>query len=457
MKSGTVEQPEGLKSLHLLLENFKNIEKKEIEIGGRSLFFMGKNNSGKSTLIQAMMSSMDAKLLPTEPIKKGEEHARISHKIGGYIGGEYKEYVIDIYFNQSNNKGRLKVTNEKGEVQKSPATLVKSIIGNVSFDVTKWLNDTKANKLKTIKALTGCEKEIDIINRDIESLKDALKAKKGRADDLEATLKNHEFTKEEIEKYSTTVDMGPIQAEMAAISNKQQQYDGIIAQMNGFKRDVEDAGRKITAAGAEINRLNAEIARLQNSLREQGQIIADQTAVADKANENLRKGEQWLNNTPRPSMDVLNEKMSAAIAHNEKASRLGMLSGQHKEMVSLRVEADKLKGDIAALTDKRSEVIAKSQLSIPGLSFTDDDIFINDLPLEEGQINTAGLFDIGVEVAIAMNPTLKIIFLHDGSLFDKEHLKSIVRRIEERGYMAVVEVVAETNEVEAVFTENFLN
>ena len=447
MKKGNNE---GLKSLHLELENFKNIEKKVIDIGGRSLIFLGKNNSGKSTLIQAMLSPMDTKVLPSEPIKKGEERARISHKIGGIMDGEEKEYTLDLYFTPSTNKGRLVVTNEKGDIQKSPATFVKGLIGNVSFDVTKWLNDEKAKKLKTIKELTGCSEKIDIIEMQIDEKKSAMKFKKQRAEELEATLKNHEFAKGEIEKFSEPIDISPIQQELLNISQKQSQWDGIKNQVAGFEKDVESCIDKINKASVEIDRLKQEINR-QNTL------IQEYTAEADKINSNIQKGKEWMAKFERPSIDEVNSRLSESIVHNEKSSRISSLSNQHKEMITAKVECDNIKIEVDKLLAQRNEIISSSQLPIEGLGFTNDEIYINGLPLEEGQINTATLFKIGVQVAMALNPKLKVIFLHDGSLFDKDGLRDIVSLIEENGYQAVIEMVDyEGGDLEVKFTETEL-
>jgi predicted hydrocarbon binding protein len=129
-------------------------------------------------------------------------------------------------------------------------------------------------------------------------------------------------------------------------------------------------------------------------------------------------------------------------------------SEKQKEMMSLKKKIMDHDADIEKLENKKSEEIKKSQLPVEGLTFTEDNIFINGLPLEAEQINKAALFDIGVEIAMAINPNLKTIFLHDGSLFDKEHLKSVIHKIEERGYQAIVELVSEDNDVVIKFTEN---
>ena len=212
MTQETNSNNEGLKSIYLELENFKNIEKKVVNIGGRSVMFLGKNGTGKSTLIQAMKSPMDAKIRPSEPIKVGEERAKITHKIAGNINGQYKEYTMDLYFTQGDKSGRLVITNEKGETIKSPATMIKTIIGNVSFSITSWMTDKKDKRLETLKKLTGCGKEIDLINDKIKQLKADRKYKKERSEDLEGALKNHGFTQEQINKYSVPVPMEALNA-----------------------------------------------------------------------------------------------------------------------------------------------------------------------------------------------------------------------------------------------------
>lgn len=446
MNQAAAAQQDGLRSIRLELENFKNIDKKIIEIGGRSLIIMGKNNTGKSSIIQAMKAPMDAKVLPTKPVKDGEEKALISHTIAGNIDGVYHEYKMDIHFNSKTQKGRLVVYNEQGEEQKSPATLLKSIIGATSFDITKWMYDSKDKKLKTLKALTGCEVQIDILNRDIDTLKVSLKVKDDRADSLEGALKEHEFKPEEIELYSNAVDITAIQQEMNAIGAKQAAWDKVNSQMAGFQNDVKNCHDKINSAAARINELQQEIKRQQG-------VIEEQTKLADVANGNLAKGNEWLGRNQRPTIDEVNNRLTQAMSHNEKNQRIIMLNTQHKEMIDLRHESQNIKKQIKAKEAEITDVISKSQLPIKNMTFTNDEIYIDGLPFEDEQINTATRFDVCVEVAIALNPRYKTIFLDDASLYDKEHLKSIVGIIESKGYVVIAEVVSEDDTVEARFTE----
>lgn len=448
----TIERqlPEGLRSLKLEVENFKKLQNVIVDIGGRSLMFVGPNESGKSTLIQAMMSPINSKLLPSEPIKKGETHARISHTIGGTIDGQHKEYIMDLYFTPKDNKGRLVIKNENGEVLKQPATLIKSIVGTVSFDVTQWLNDKPENKLKTIKMLTGKGQDIDVISSKIKLEKEALKKAKDRADEVDAILSNHGLSAEEVDRYSNRIDIAPMQEAMSSISGAQQQWDDIKNKVEGFRQSVNNSSVKIQSA-------NAEIFRLQEEIKRQQSIIESEIKSADVANENIAKGETWLNNNPRPSVEAVSAQINEAIAHNEKCNNVAQLQVHQRELLKCRETVEVKKSEITKLESERDSIIKNSQLPIEGLTFDDEMLYLDGLPLETEQINTARLFDVGVEVAMAMNPTLKIIFLHDGSLFDRNHLRAIIKKIEDRGYMAVVEMVAfDGDNLEVKFTEEVL-
>lgn len=444
---------EGLKSQYLELNNFKNIDKKIIDIGGHSIIIMGKNGTGKSTLIQAMKSPMDSKIIPSEPIKKGEESAKIIHRIAGNLQGEYKEYEMTLYFTPGNKSGKLTITNEKGETVKSPATMIKTIIGNVSFDITGWMNDKKDKKLQILKHLTGCGNDIDLCNIEIKDLKAQRKLKNDRATELEGALNNHGMTQSEIALYSNPVDMTALNTEMSSVAEAQASWDAINNKIEGFYKDIPLSQNNITRANSEIARIGHEILRLQNLMADQQNVINSEKTTIDRLEQNCKLGEDWKAANLRPVITDITTRIQDATSHNEKYLRIGTLSTQQQEMIKLKQEVDGYKMTIEAQENKRNNLITKSQLPVPGLSFDDEEIYLDGVPFEDGQQNTARIFDVSVEVAMALNPNLKIIFLDDASLYDKNHLNSIVKKIEERGYMAICEVVSENDEVEVFFTE----
>lgn len=447
---------EGLTFKNIDITNFKNISKTVVEIGGQSILILGKNGAGKSSFIQALMSPLDTKVRPSQPIKEGEERSTISVTLAGVMGGKEKEYILDLYFTPGDQKGRLVITNSEGETVKSPATFIKSLIGNVSFDVTRWLNESKEKKLTTLKQLTGCSDKIDEINLIIKDLKEKKKFKSQRVEEIQAVLKNHGYSPEEVDKYSNPVDLVPIQTEMNEVGKQQQTYDGVVVQVQEFRDMQVKCAGYITKSEAEIDRLGEEIKRLQALQQEEKKAIEGYNADIEKYKTNVEKGEKWIASKVRPSIEAVSEKLNEAIVHNEHFNKIQVHAGQQKEMLAAKTELDGLASKIGVEEKKRSDIVSSSQLPIPGLSFDDEQIYLDSLPLEEGQINTARLWDVGVDIAIALNPGLKTIFLHDGSLFDKEHMKAIIEKIENKGFQAIIEVVKSEGDLEVEFTEKFL-
>jgi len=434
MENNELNSREGLRSLFLEIENFKNIEKQVVEMNGRSMLFIGKNGAGKSSLIQAMQSPLDAKVIPTEPIKKGEEKAKIIHKIGGNIKGQYVEYTLEIYFTPGNKKGRLVVYNENGEKQNAPATILKSLIGNVSFEVTKWMNEPKAKKLELIKNLSGAAKDIDMVNLDITKKKEELKLAKYRAEELEGALNNHEFSKEDIAKYSEPIVVDELQKSLSQVEENQKVWDRV---NNG----VINAENELLMNVKATESLDAEIEKLQHQIKIKEQAKNEIFVKSSQIENKLQQGKEWLAQTPRPESTEIVSKMNEAADHNSKHQRVLMLSGQQKEMINSKQKVEDIKSTVESLEAKRSDLIKKSQLPIEGLTFDDNELYIDGLPVEEGQLNTQRIWDIGVDIAMALNPNYKVIFLGDGSLFDKEHLRTIIKKIEDKDYMAIVEIV----------------
>jgi hypothetical protein len=436
---------DGVKFWGLKLENFKNISHKVIDIGGQSIMVVGKNGSGKSSFIQALCSPMDTKIIPTKPIKKGEERSMIEVTLKGIHGGQPAKYILELYFSPGNEKGRLVVRNDKDEVIKAPATFVKGLIGNVSFDITAWLHESNEKKLRMLKQLTGCEIEIDKINKAITDKKSDKKHKKQRAEELEAVLKNHGYTQEQIDLYSKPIPIEPIQAELSNISKAIADYTDVEGKMKKFKDSITEEEGKIAKRRIEIERLQALI---------KAEEVAIELSFAEitKHKNNLVKGDAWLEKTVKPSSEEISKRLNDATTHNQHHEKVKALGDNKREEMKAKNEVMAIDADIEKLEKQRGDLISKSQLPIKGLSFTEDQIFIEGLPLEEGQQNTASLFDVGVEVAIALNPGLKVIFLHEASLFDPKNLETIIRKIEERGYQVVAEVV-QSGELDIKFTE----
>lgn len=308
----------------------------------------------------------------------------------------------------------------------------------------------RKKKLETIKSISGVGKDVDMINMEINTVKSELSYSKQRSEELTATLNNHGLTQEEIDKYSEPADVTALNKSLEAVSAAQANWDKISLQVSGFKQQRTNLNNSIDVLDKKIADLHRQI---QEASEDKGRLMEELI----KTDNNIAIGDKWFADNARPESKEIMDAMSNATHHNTMHQRIVTLSSQKKEEINMKSKVDELKEKIKNLEKKRGDVISGSQLNIPGLTFTEDGLFIDGLPLEEGQVNTQRLWDIGVDIAIALNPNYKVIFLNDGSLFDKQHLKSIVDKIEEKGYMAIIEVVNfEGGELDVKFTEDVI-
>ena len=438
---------EGLKFTHLEVENFKNIDKKIVEINGQHMLIAGKNGAGKSSLIQALLSPIDSKLQPTQVTKKGEEKASTKVVIAGTLHGEATEYTLETYYTPKNQKGRLVMYNSKGEIVKSPASMLKQMIGNVTFDIFKFLDDTKANKIKVLKELSGVSEIIWKLDQERKTLYDERTFKNKKVDELEVQMNTHGLNQDEIDKYSEQIDTTSIQAEMEAVGKK-------IATYNDIKSRTEGFGRLAVEQDSIIEKAKFRIEELKEMIAQEDKKISDALMEQQQALLQKEKGEMWLQKNPEPSVTEISQRLTEATNHNNEYNRVLQLQERHKELHKTKEESMKLSDQIQAIDEKKDETIKNSKLPIKGLTFTDEEIYFNGLPMEEGQINTAKLIDIGLEISMALNPNLKVVFLHEGSLLDQESLDLIIKKVEKKGYQLIAEIVNNEADVSIEFIES---
>jgi DNA repair exonuclease SbcCD ATPase subunit len=423
---------EGLKIIDLEVENFKNITKKVVHLDGRSLIILGGNGAGKSSLIQSILSPLDSQYLPAQPIKEGEDRARIKLKIGGELFSEHKEYIIDMYFTEANQTGRLVVTNHLGETVKAGRTLIKSILGTIGFDIFAFLRSTPAKQVAILKELAGVDfNALDIQRAEAYSKRTYTNT---RIKEEEALLNNSGFTQEQIDLYSKPVDTAELKSEMANISESIENWMRVSGGIKERERTIASFNQHICDAEVKIANMEAEILRLQEDIQlKRTQISTNEEDVA--------KGNAWLLNNPKPSASEIQAKLNSAEAHNEKHQKVNAYAAKATAIVKLKAESEALTTSIEEVDKKKQEMIANSNLPVPGLTFTDTGAYLDGLELSDLQINKSRLMNVGLRIASAMHPNLRVGIIWDASLFDAEQLREIFRFGEENNMQILAEKV----------------
>jgi len=437
---------EGLKILSAEVENFKNINHKVVEFEGRSAIILGKNGSGKSSLIQALTCAIDSNMIPSKAIKEGEETASALVKIGGVLGGEYQEYNIDMYFSEKDQKGKLVVSDKDGGKIPGGKSMVKSIVGNVGFDILEFINLglTKDGKVSVPGVKEQIEVLLQFLPAEIQKKLMELDAEKKAVYDErteinkdiksnEAKLKDAQMDPEEIEKYSDKLDDTEVKKKMSEIGEAISNYDRIKNGVDSKREEKENADAYIESLELELKKKKAD---------------------RDILSEEIAKGNGWLKKNERPSMELLSTELERINTHNETVKKVVEMKEFDKNVKDLTVKSEEKTSRYKQIDVDKLEIFKDNPLPVKGLTFSEDEILYNGLPFNENQHPSSTIIGVGLTVAMAMNPNLKLLIIRDGSLLDQKTLNYILKLIEKKGYQVFIEMVDQSGEKDV--TVNFI-
>jgi DNA repair exonuclease SbcCD ATPase subunit len=440
-----MKKEEGIKVLSLVVENFKNIEKTEVDFAGRSATIIGKNGAGKSSLIQAICSPIDSNYIPAKPVKKGEERGSIELTIGGSLHGEEETYTLGLHFSEKHKKGRITVTNGEGEKVNGGKQFISDIVGNIGFDIQEFIKLGVTSSGSISKP--GTQEQIEILKKlmpkdvlkqmhDLDKeFKDVYEARADVNRDIlhaKSKLEGHEFSQEDLERYNEVVDTEGIVSKMTNIEKELEKYNKVFSTVDSLLDSIPLKQERLALLEEKVEALHAEI-----------------TADIDK----LDKGEVWLANKTKPSIEAMNIELSNANMHNNKVKEVKSLQDSQIAIRLLQESSEANTERLDKIKREKKQIFTSSPLPVKGLTFDEEGIYFKGLPFVEGQHPSSTIISIGAKIGMALNPNLRMLVIKDGSLLDKKTLKWLVTQCEKENYQLFVEMVADNEEVEIEFIE----
>ena len=460
-------EEKGLKFFQAVLENFKNIKACTIAIDGKNLAVIGGNDEGKSSLIQSLKGAASSKFLPEMPIMQGEERAETAVLVKGYdAGGQYVEYHFAFYFSPSNKTGRIVMTDKDGNVQKNMSRKdVDAIFGDISFSITDFLNKSGAKQAQDVKDLTGRAEDLDAIDAKVKALmEDKLHHEKNNKD-KESVLKQHGYDQQQLELYSKPVPLPPIEKKLADLTPAMEKYSKIESGIEKRKSEIENLKTANQKLQENIEERERKIVDLKKQIEDLESINEGTKRAISTSNnqktvweEEVVKVEAWIKNTVKPNVEAVSKELSDAKVHNEHYDIIQKHVLQQKELYAGKEKVATMVQEIEKLRKEKVDIIASSKLPVEGLSYDENGLYLNGLPFNKEQINTATRLAVGEEIQMAKHSNLKCIFIEEGSLYDRESMIKLVKKAEARGYQVIAEFVNFSGgPLEVKWLEDYLN
>lgn len=401
-----------MKIFRLAVENVKKIKAVDISPKGKSLVVEGKNGAGKSSFLDSIAYALGGnRLIPENPIGKNGEEADITvemddgTKVRRWWTGPAKSY--------------LKVTVPGGLTPSSPQAWLDSKIGNLSFDPMKLVLEDREAQIKIMKTVTG----IDTDQIDIESAKlteERTREKKHLAE-LEAQIKQYESLPEAVK----TRPLAEIQAERIKVSRENDQIEMSIK----MRKSVEE---RMLARADEIKKKEEEIKQLQGLIECDQQELASHDALAGLKPKDFSE---------------LDKEMAQAQTQIENEFKLQRRNELSMGIRQQAMKVEKVQIALAALKGKRDEMVKTAKYPVPGLEFQGKKILYNGIEFSE--CSQSEKIRVSMQIAMYMNPEIKIVFIKDGSLLDKASKKAILDIAEKNDFQVWIEQVADSPSGEA--------
>lgn len=392
-----------MKIIKLQAENIKRLKAIEIIPEGPVIKITGKNAAGKTTVLDAIWWALGgSKAIQEEPIRRGEQH--------GMIRLELDDLVITRTFTPGQTY--LRVENKQGAGFKSPQSMLDQLVGKLSFDPLAFSRADAKTQRDLLLQVTGLE----VDGEELQRISGTAIAVDG-ADPLEAinrcyreVFENRTHVNRQLDAAKKILgnmpDVGPVESvSVADLVTRYHEVQSIIRAAEDHNRQEKALWNGVSEAEDHVKALEAELAEARQAL----------VAVRSRA-------EKW-GIREVPDVSVLEAELANAEEKNQQAQAFQARQKQTAQVESLRREADGYSGRLAAITAYKETLVAKAQFPVEGLGFSPNGVTYQGVPFN--QASSAQKLQVSLAMAMALNPTLRVIRIDDASLLDKDHLRII--------------------------------
>lgn len=409
--------------IKLEAENFKRLKAVEITPKGNVVQITGRNGNGKTSVLDAIWAALGGgSSVPPEPIRKGEKRARVTVDLG--------DLIVERRFTEAGST--LVVTGKDGAKISSPQRALDELVGRLTFDPLQFMRLEPKKQAETLRLMVGLDfTALDAERKQVFEARTVVNRKVG---DLEARGKAVVVPPDAPDAEISVADASDaLQAALAAVTERERH----VALIERQRRDADSCLAQIAEYERQIAALQANIGSLRNSY--------DGIMVDLKANE------QSLGSLCPPDVDGAKARLADLDRLNAGARAKLQRRDLAQQYRQAKAEADALTDQLDGIDRQKAEALAAAKFPVPGLSFGEEGVTFNDLPLP--QASGAEQLRVSVAMAMALNPKLRVLRIADGSLLDSTSLALLSELAKEHDYQLWIEAVDESGQVGVVIED----
>lgn len=415
--------------IKLVASNFKRLRGVEITPDGALVQITGDNDQGKSSVLDAISALIEgAEHIQAEPIRKGWDKARIYAELGE---GDKVSLIVQRKFTANNRVGTLSVETPDGARLPSPTAVLNAFMGVLGFDPLEFSRMKPEEQYDALRRAVPLEEDIDHLDQlnagDFGRRTDINREAKTLRAQAEG-IRVEEGLPEELLDTSALVDELQMANETNANVERERQRRVV------RRRDVDRKLEQAEHDRGRIRRLEQEIEALRASVQE----------AVDGSDEILRELAELPELPPPLDLQAIRAKLPAAEETNRKIAQRERRKQLEAEAEAKEAAALDLTQAMEARTKVKEEAIAKAKMPVEGLGFGRDSkgngvVLMDGVPFD--QSSTSKQIRVGVAIAMAANPKLRVILIREGSLISEPNLAILAEIAREHGFQIWVERV----------------
>ena len=378
------------KIIRLEAENIKRLRAVQVTPQGNLITVGGKNANGKTSLLDSIAMALGgAASTPDQPIRAGASTA--------HVVVETDDLIIERRYSVKNSP-TLVVRTRDGKKLSSPQAVLDKLTARIAFDPLAFVRMDPRKQAETLRLVSG----VDVSA--IEEKRAKLYADRTEfnrdADRIKARLAGEEV---DLNAPDDEIDSAQLLEELSLV------------------QECDALSTRITEIEAELTRTKKKLTTLHSA------------RTSDTPAEELKSrlaGVESTNRTIRAKRAYLTQKLS---------------------MDDLLEESRKLTASITALDREKALALASSKMPVEGLAFDPDGVTYRSVPFS--QCSAAEQMRVSMAVALAMNPSLRVCLIRDGSLLDSDSLEIIREMAEAADAQVWLERVSEGADCQVIIED----
>jgi DNA repair exonuclease SbcCD ATPase subunit len=408
-----------MKILKFRGENVKRLKFVEIEPGEGAVVLKGKNEQGKSSVLDAIWYALGGTTqIKGQPLREGEEK--------GYSEVDLGSFVVRRTFTP--NGTNLSVKDQYGAKPSSPQQLLDSLMGKLS-DPHALARMKPADQRAVFIDLLGVGDKLAKVDQQIAEVTE------------ERKMVNKSISNAKGEYNSLPEPEGEVPSELVSVSDLMEELSQAEAQARANNEWIFTLDNRESLVAS----IKEEIEELKQKYKEKVKQFKEATA-------SVKEAQAKVDSLEAPDLEGIRSRIASADSINEKVRQAEARNKALEALNSAKETYSILGEKKASLEAEKVAILSNAKMPIEGLGIDADGITFNGLPIDNASDAQRTL--IYASIAMAMNPEIKILKISDGSLLDDEHMDRLVQMANEKGFQLWIEAVSDSPEGASVYIED---